>query len=62
MRYRLTCLTPLLVGDGRKLSPIVAGVVEFHVRREHERELGDGHEKGQEDRDDHRELHKRLTA
>ncbi len=22
MRYRLTCLTPLLVGDGRKLSPI----------------------------------------
>ena len=21
MRYRLTCLTPLLVGDGRKLSP-----------------------------------------
>src|SRR5450432_961735 len=22
MRYRLTCLTPLLVGDGRRLSPI----------------------------------------
>ena len=22
MRYRLTCLTPLLVGDGRKLAPI----------------------------------------
>jgi len=22
MRYRLTCLTPMLVGDGRKLSPI----------------------------------------
>jgi CRISPR-associated protein Csm5 len=22
MRYRLKCLTPLLVGDGRKLSPI----------------------------------------
>ena len=22
MRYRLTCLTPLLVGDGSKLSPI----------------------------------------
>ncbi len=22
MRYRLTCLTPVLVGDGRKLSPI----------------------------------------
>ena len=22
MKYRLTCLTPLLVGDGSKLSPI----------------------------------------
>ena len=22
MRYRLSCLTPLLVGDGRRLSPI----------------------------------------
>jgi CRISPR-associated protein Csm5 len=22
MRYRLTCLTPTLVGDGRRLSPI----------------------------------------
>ncbi len=22
MRYRVTCLTPVLVGDGRRLSPI----------------------------------------
>jgi len=31
MRYRLTCLTPLLVGDGRKLSPIDYMVWKDHV-------------------------------
>jgi len=31
MNYRLTCLTPLLVGDGRKLSPIDYMVWKDHV-------------------------------
>ena len=31
MRYRLTCLTPLLVGDGRKLGPIGHMVWKDHV-------------------------------
>ena len=31
MRYRITCLTPLLVGDGRKLSPIDYMVWKDHV-------------------------------
>jgi CRISPR-associated protein Csm5 len=31
MRYRLTCLTPLLVGDGRKLGPIDYMVWKDHV-------------------------------
>ncbi|MDE3164864.1 MAG: hypothetical protein KGN36_03585 [Acidobacteriota bacterium] len=31
MRYRLTCLTPLLAGDGRKLSPIDYMVWKDHV-------------------------------
>ncbi len=31
MRYRLTCLTPLLVGDGQKLSPIDYMVWKDHV-------------------------------
>ncbi|MFN3323673.1 MAG: type III-A CRISPR-associated RAMP protein Csm5 [Bryobacteraceae bacterium] len=31
MKYRLTCLTPLLVGDGRKLSPIDYMVWRDHV-------------------------------
>ncbi len=31
MRYRATCLTPLLVGDGRKLSPIDYMVWKDHV-------------------------------
>ena len=31
MTYRLTCLTPLLVGDGRKLSPIDYMVWKDHV-------------------------------
>jgi CRISPR-associated protein Csm5 len=31
MRYRLTCLTPLLVGDGNKLSPIDYMVWKDHV-------------------------------
>jgi CRISPR-associated protein Csm5 len=31
MRYRLTCLTPLLVGDGRKLAPIDYMVWKDHV-------------------------------
>src|SRR5690349_18165394 len=31
MRYRLTCLTPTLVGDGRKLSPIDYMVWKDHV-------------------------------
>jgi CRISPR-associated protein Csm5 len=31
MRYRLTCLTPMLVGDGRKLSPIDYMVWKDHV-------------------------------
>ena len=31
MRYRLKCLTPLLVGDGRKLSPIDYMVWKDHV-------------------------------
>src|ERR1039457_2024275 len=31
IRYRLTCLTPLLVGDGRKLSPIDYMVWKDHV-------------------------------
>ena len=31
MRYRVTCLTPLLVGDGRKLSPIDYMVWKDHV-------------------------------
>src|SRR6059036_2113962 len=31
MRYRLTCLTPLLVGDGRKLSAIDYMVWKDHV-------------------------------
>jgi CRISPR-associated protein Csm5 len=31
MQYRLTCLTPLLVGDGRKLSPIDYMVWKDHV-------------------------------
>jgi CRISPR-associated protein Csm5 len=31
MRYRLTCLTPLLVGDGGKLSPIDYMVWKDHV-------------------------------
>jgi CRISPR-associated protein Csm5 len=31
MRYRLTCLSPLLVGDGRKLSPIDYMVWKDHV-------------------------------
>ncbi len=31
MRYRLTCLTPVLVGDGRKLSPIDYMVWKDHV-------------------------------
>ena len=31
MRYRLTCLTPLLVGDGRRLSPIDYMVWKDHV-------------------------------
>jgi CRISPR-associated protein Csm5 len=31
MKYRLTCLTPLLVGDGQKLSPIDYMVWKDHV-------------------------------
>ncbi|PWU08008.1 MAG: type III-A CRISPR-associated RAMP protein Csm5 [Terriglobia bacterium] len=31
MRYRLTCLTPLLVGDGRRLAPIDYMVWKDHV-------------------------------
>ena len=31
MRYRLTCLIPTLVGDGRKLSPIDYMVWKDHV-------------------------------
>jgi CRISPR-associated protein Csm5 len=31
MRYRLTCLTPLLTGDGRRLSPIDYMVWKDHV-------------------------------
>jgi CRISPR-associated protein Csm5 len=31
MRYRLTCVTPLLVGDGRKLAPIDYMVWKDHV-------------------------------
>ncbi|HEY1241977.1 MAG TPA: type III-A CRISPR-associated RAMP protein Csm5 [Bryobacteraceae bacterium] len=31
MRYRVTCLTPVLVGDGRKLSPIDYMVWKDHV-------------------------------
>jgi CRISPR-associated protein Csm5 len=31
MQYRLTCLTPLLVGDGRKLAPIDYMVWKDHV-------------------------------
>src|SRR5918912_1678105 len=31
MRYRLTCLTPLLAGDGRRLSPIDYMVWKDHV-------------------------------
>jgi CRISPR-associated protein Csm5 len=31
MRYRITCLTPTLVGDGRKLSPIDYMVWKDHV-------------------------------
>lgn len=31
MQYRLTCLTPLLVGDGRRLSPIDYMVWKDHV-------------------------------
>src|ERR1044071_7490858 len=31
LRYRLTCLTPLLVGDGRRLSPIDYMVWKDHV-------------------------------
>src|SRR5213078_209550 len=31
MRYRLTCLTPMLAGDGRKLSPIDYMVWKDHV-------------------------------
>ena len=31
MRYRVTCLTPLLVGDGRRLSPIDYMVWKDHV-------------------------------
>ncbi|MCC7173746.1 MAG: type III-A CRISPR-associated RAMP protein Csm5 [Bryobacterales bacterium] len=31
MRYRLTCLTPVLAGDGRKLSPIDYMVWKDHV-------------------------------
>ncbi len=31
MRYRLTCVTPLLVGDGRRLSPIDYMVWKDHV-------------------------------
>ncbi len=31
MRYRLTCVTPVLVGDGRKLSPIDYMVWKDHV-------------------------------
>jgi len=31
MRYRLKCLTPLLVGDGRRLSPIDYMVWKDHV-------------------------------
>src|SRR5689334_18791864 len=31
MRYRVTCLTPTLVGDGRKLSPIDYMVWKDHV-------------------------------
>jgi CRISPR-associated protein Csm5 len=31
MRYRLTCLTPTMVGDGRKLSPIDYMVWKDHV-------------------------------
>ena len=31
MRYRLTCLTPLLGGDGRKLAPIDYMVWKDHV-------------------------------
>ena len=31
MRYRLTCLSPLLVGDGRKLAPIDYMVWKDHV-------------------------------
>ena len=31
MKYRLTALTPLLVGDGRKLSPIDYMVWKDHV-------------------------------
>ena len=31
MRYRLTCLSPVLVGDGRKLSPIDYMVWKDHV-------------------------------
>jgi CRISPR-associated protein Csm5 len=31
MRYRLKCLTPLLVGDGRKLCPIDYMVWKDHV-------------------------------
>ncbi|MBX5494261.1 MAG: hypothetical protein IRZ15_02905, partial [Bryobacteraceae bacterium] len=31
MRYRVTCLTPTLVGDGQKLSPIDYMVWKDHV-------------------------------
>jgi hypothetical protein len=31
MKYRLTCLTPVLVGDGEKLSPIDYMVWKDHV-------------------------------
>ena len=31
MRYRVTCLTPTLVGDGRRLSPIDYMVWKDHV-------------------------------
>src|SRR5215468_7027964 len=31
MRYRITCITPTLVGDGRKLAPIDYMVWKDHV-------------------------------
>lgn len=39
MRYRLTCLTPLLVGDGQKLSPVDYMVWRDQVNVLHQRRI-----------------------